>query len=255
MVHYCGTTAAGYPAGCPAQHNAQQALSLSLSAEDPREKLMARWWWLEAPGSASVRLVGSEALSSLVVAPSQLPQSGRATIGVEFKRFGGELAANATVAVHINGQPACRLPAGCVALDSASVPFGTPVALSAEGFADPEGEEITYSFGLIADGVFVTRRAGSASPAYRLPGLPEGSHELFACATDALGASSCSIVDVSITRPAVTLTAAAVDIAQLTTLNVREGACKRHCAMRGQRGGCGSQLLNSPANPDQHQPL
>jgi hypothetical protein len=209
-----------------------------LLPEDPRERLQVRFWWLKAVGSADVRLNATTA--SVTVPATALPSSGRVTIGAEFVRVGGNLAANATVVVVLNSKPAC-FQAACAAVENpvnagnsrrrlaqgnaASRPFGTPFQLSAAGFSDPEGEDLTFSFGLIVNGAMVTRRSGSAAPSTSLSGLAVGSHTLFACATDATGATSCDTVEVEVTVPAIAVKVeTAVDIAQLTAANVRVSA-------------------------------
>jgi len=217
----------------------QESLSLSLSPDDPRERFQVRFWWLEASGSAAVRLDGTGALAT--VPPDALESGGSVTIGAEFVRVDGDLAANATIEVRLNGKPACRL-AACAAVENPvnadgasrrrlaqagapSRPFGTPFELSAAGFSDPEGEDLSYSFGVFVSGAMVTRRSGSAAPSAALSGLGVGSHALFACATDASGAASCDAVEVAVTAPAVAIRAEeAVDIAQLAAANVRASA-------------------------------
>lgn len=183
--------------------------------------MQVRYWWLQAASGEAQRLASSKA-SSIVVPPALLLVGRQLTVGVEFIRAGGSLAANSTLRIALNAPPACRL-AACAKVRVAVAGLGTPFELSAAGFADAEGEELTYDFGTVASsGQYAYRRSGLASPVASVSGLPVGAHTLFTCARDTLGASACATAEVAVTPPAqLLLASAAVDVEALASSNVR----------------------------------
>jgi hypothetical protein len=137
-----------------------------------------------------------------------------------------------TLTVDLNSAPVCTLAGGSGCAGVLPAPFSFPLAAAFDAFgdaapsfpdcsttlgaprgawADPDGDALSFEFGVVDPLTGAqTARAAGPTPAFTFDRLVPGTHSLYMCAIDALGARSCDSTETRVAPPVAGASDAAV---------------------------------------------
>jgi hypothetical protein len=109
-----------------------------------------------------------------------------------------------SITVPLNSAPYCSSAplSSCIVLDATTTTFpGGKISAYTTGWADPDGDELRYEFGVHTALGPQALSAGGAGSSYRFSGLLPGMNTLYVCAIDGFGARSCQQESVRVLAP------------------------------------------------------